>query len=202
MSFKKLKAFPRERNGKGPARRLRAKGLVPAILYGAGVESTKISVSPRELVKALAGPTRTNTVLDIEIEGTDDPHSAIVRDHHYDPVTRELLHVDFLAVGINQLIDLDVPFALEGRSVGEQLGGNLSKKCRSLPIQCKPADIPAAITLDISGIGLNETFTAAQLTMPEGVTLRMAGKTPLVTVISKRVVEAETPAEAVKPGKK
>jgi len=195
MSFKKLKAIPRTRSGKGPARRLRANGLAPAILYGAGVESTKICISPRELIKALSGPHRVNTVLDIELEGHADPFSAIVRDHHYDPVTRELLHVDFLAVGINQLIDLEVPFEVEGRSVGEQLGGNLAKKRRSLPVQCKPSDIPAAIKLDVSKIGLNETFTAAELIMPEGVTLRLAGKTPLVTVVAKGAADADKAAE-------
>jgi large subunit ribosomal protein L25 len=146
-------------------------------------------------------------VLDLEIEGRSEPCSAIVRDHQYDPVSRALLHVDFYAVGINQLIDLDVPFNVEGRSAGEQLGGNLTKKLRSLPIQCKPSDVPESITLDVSNIGLNEIFTAGQLAMPEGVTLRLNPKAPVVTVIAKKA-EAETPAEAAataaaaKPAKK
>lgn len=197
MSFKKIQVFPRARNGKGPARRLRAKGLVPAVLYGAGVETTKISVSPQELTKALSGPHRVNTVLDLELEGQSDPYSAIVRDHQYDPVSRELLHVDFLAVGINQIINVKIPFELKGRSVGEQLGGNLSKKLRDLPVECKPADIPSSVTLDVSELGLNETFTAGQLTMPEGVTLKLETKTPLVAVVSKRAdAEAAAAEEA------
>ncbi len=200
MSFKKLKAFSRVRSGKGPARRLRAKGLVPAVLYGTGVETVKISVSPRELVKALSGAHRVNTVLDLEIEGKSEPCTAIVRDHQYDPVTRELLHVDFYAVGADQLIELDIPFELEGRSAGEQLGGNLSKKCRTLKVACKPSDVPASIVLDISGIGLNEIFTAGQLTMPAGVTLRLDGKAALVSVTSKKV-EVETTAEAAPAAK-
>ncbi len=196
MSFVKLKAFPRSRSGKGPARRLRAKELVPAILYGRSVETTKISVSPRELIKAMAGPHRTNTVLEIEIEG-QTPHIAIVRDHHFDPVSRALLHVDFYAVGADQQIELDVPFTLEGRSAGEQLGGELTKKFRTLPVLCKPADVPAAVMLDISGIGLNEVFTAGQLALPTGVSLRLEPKTAVVSVLSKRA-EAETPADATK----
>ncbi len=194
MSFVKLKAYNRTRSGKGPARRLRAKELAPAILYGKNIESSKIAVSPRELVKALSGAHRVNTVLDLEIEGRTEPCYAIVRDHQYDPVSRELLHVDFYSVSLDQTIDMDVPFVVEGRSAGEQLGGNLTKKFRTLQISCKPADIPASIVLDVSNIGLNETFTAGQLKMPENVTLKLNPKTALVTVFSKKT-EAEVTAE-------
>jgi large subunit ribosomal protein L25 len=198
MSFVKVKAFPRSRSGKGPARRLRAKELVPAVLYGRAVETIKISVNPRELIKALAGPHRTNTVLELEIEGKSEPCPAIVRDHQFDPVSRALLHVDFYAVGLDQQIDMKVPFNVEGRSAGEQLGGELTKKFRTLPIQCKPADIPTAVVLDVTNIGLDESFTAGQLALPPGVNLKLDPKTAVVSVLSKKA-EVETPAETVQP---
>jgi large subunit ribosomal protein L25 len=186
MSFQKIEASIRQRNGKGPARRLRNKGLVPAVLYGKGIETTRLSVNPRILVKALAGPKRINTLLEINVEGAEHSYNALVRDHQFDPVTRQLLHVDFLAVSLEQKIKIDVPVRLEGRAVGQQLGGTLSQKMRKVKVECRPEDIPEAIVVDITNLGLGKMMTGADLDMPENVSLLLAPKSPVVEIVAKR----------------
>ena len=197
MDFPKLTTARRTRNGKGPARRLRQKGLIPAVLYGQGMDTTPLAIDPASLTKALAGPKRTNTIMELEIKGAKERCAAIVRDHQFDPVTRRLLHVDFYAVHLDQKITVQVPLVLEGRSQGEQLGGTLSKLFRTLPVECLPTDIPDSISTDITSLGINEMLTAETLELPENVNLLLEGKTPIVTIIAKRVEEETKEEEAV-----
>jgi large subunit ribosomal protein L25 len=194
MSLQKIEATTRERNGKGPARRLRAKGLVPAVVYGHGVEATRIAVNPRVLAKALAGPKRINTLLEVSVAGNRD-YTALVRDHQFDPVTRELLHVDFLAVGVDQPIKVNVPVRLEGRAKGQQLGGTLSQKMRNVKVACKAEDIPEAILIDITEMDLGQVMTGKDLAMPEGVTLLLSPKSPVVEIVTKRADTAAGSAD-------
>ena len=195
MSFQKIDATIRKLNGKGPSRRLRTKGLVPAVIYGHGVETTRVSVSPRTLAKALAGPKRLNTLLEIKVEGKEQPYTALVRDHQFDPVTRELLHVDFMAVDLDRKIKVDVPLKLEGRAVGQQLGGSLSQKMRKVKVECCPADIPEAIVVDVTPLGLGKIMTGADLSMPENVSLLLAPKSPVVEIVAKRADAAAAEGE-------
>lgn len=194
MSLQKLNASLRKRPGKGPARRLRSQGQVPAVLYGRGVETTPIAVDPRALVKALAGPKRTNTVLELSIAGLKEPCTAMVKDHQYDPVSRELLHVDLYAVNTEAKIKAEVPLEVIGRSAGEQLGGTMSKLYRRIPVECMPLDIPESVKVDVTPLNVNETLAAKDIAMPENVTLLLSEKAPVVTILAKRV-EVETTEE-------
>jgi large subunit ribosomal protein L25 len=178
MEFQKLPTVKRDRIGKGPARRLRQQGLIPAI-------------DPRLLVKALSGPMRTNTILELTINGASETCPAMVRDHQFDPVSRELLHVDLLAVNLDKEIEVEIPLVLQGRSQGEQLGGTLSKLFRTLPVKCYPKDIPAAVTADITSLQLNAIMTAGDLVLPENVALLVESKTPVVTIATKRAETQE-----------
>ena len=194
MSSQKIDASIRERSGKGPARRLRNKGLVPAVVYGQGVETSHIAVNPRTLVKALAGPKRINTLLELTVEGKGQSYHALVRDHQFDPVTRQLLHVDFQAVTLDQKIQAEVPLQLEGRAVGQQLGGTLSQKLRKVKVECCPADIPESIIVDVTPLGLGKIMTGAELTMPENVSLLLGPKIPVVEIVAKRADAASAAA--------
>ena len=191
MSLQKIEASLRKRSGKGPARRLREQGLVPAVLYGQGIETAALSLDPRVLGKALSGPKRTNTVLELSIKGTDAPCCAMVKDHQYDPVSRQLLHVDLYAVKMDTKIKTEVPFTIKGRSAGEQLGGSLAKLFRWLFVECLFLDIPEAVTVDVTPLGVNDIMTAKDIPMPENVALLLDDKTPVVSVLAKK---AETEA--------
>lgn len=200
MEFAKLNATTREITGKGPARRMRRDGRVPAVIYGPKIDTLPISVAPRDLTKALSGPLKINTVLQIEIQnaGPKVPKEihAIVRDHQYHPVQRDLLHVDFLAIDVEQPINIGVPLITRGRSIGEQAGGTLTQHYREIPVECRPADIPASIEVEVSELELNGHVHARDLKMPENVKIALAPEISLITVLAPRAeVEEEEPKE-------
>ena len=120
MEFPKLQVSVRSHSGKGSARRLRMKGLAPAIVYGKDLQTTSLTVEPSALVKALSGDLRMNTILTLNIENAskDQPKecTVMVRDHQFEPVSRQLLHVDFYAVDATKKIAFEVPFETVGRS--------------------------------------------------------------------------------------
>ncbi|MDJ0762961.1 MAG: 50S ribosomal protein L25 [Myxococcota bacterium] len=207
MEFPQLQVSFRNRTGKGPARRLRQQGRTPAILYGSKLKSLSLSVSPAELSKAISGPLHTNTVLDLSIADAPDEAvsacKAIVRDHQFDPVTRHLLHVDFVVVELDKKISVSVPLRWTGRSAGEQAGGKLAVVYRTLPVECLPEQIPEAIEVDVTHLQLNEAITVGEVTLPEGVSVTLPAQTSIVLIQSARAEEAaeeETDEEGAAEG--
>ncbi len=203
MEFPQLDASVRSRTGKGPARRLRQQGQTPAVLYGSGFESVSISLSPAKLVTALAGPLHTNTVLALTISGggeaTPKECKVLVVDHQYDPVSRELLHVDFATIDVEKEHEFHIPLKLTGRSIGELEGGTLSIIYRELPLVCLPKDIPVSIGGDVSNLGLNDQLTLDDLEIPENVKVDLPASTAVAVVLAARaeeeVVEEEEEGE-------
>jgi large subunit ribosomal protein L25 len=179
---------------------MRRDGRIPAVVYGPQFETLSISVTPRDLTKALSGPLKSNTVLSIQIEGADPKTPkeihAIVRDHQYHPVQRNLLHVDFLAIDVEKSINVGIPLITIGRSIGEQAGGTLTVHYREIPVECRPADIPECIEIDVSELELNGHVHARDLEMPENVTIDLAPEISLITVLAPRAeAEEEKPEE-------
>ncbi|MFO8071413.1 MAG: 50S ribosomal protein L25 [Polyangia bacterium] len=204
MKFTKLEARLRRDTGKGPTRRMRREGLVPAVIYGPGTESVSIAVEPLALTHALSGPLRTNTVLNIDVDDApaklpDEIH-AIVRDYQYHPVSRELLHVDFFLVDVERAIDVEVPLIAVGRSAGEQLGGTLTQPYRRLPVTCLPPDIPASVEYDITEVELNESVQVKDLSIPEGVEVALEPETTVLAVVTPRALEEEKAEEEDEEG--
>lgn len=195
MEFIKLDATVRKTTGKGAARRMRNTGHVPAVIYGRKTETTAIAVVPDLLVKALAGALRVNTPLNITVKDTETKKTtetlAIVKDHQYDPITRNLLHVDFLAIAEDAPVTVDVPIEKEGRSKGEQLGGVIRMVHRKVPVVCLPKDIPAKLVIDVTELGPAVTFHVSEMKLPEGVVVDYPPQEALLT-ISSVVVEDET----------
>lgn len=170
MEAQTLQAEVREKSGKGPARQLRARGLIPAIFYGPGTEPLKLAVSPLALEKTLTGDHGRNQLLELDVAG--EKKLALVRDLEIDPVTRNILHVDFYSVARDRKVDAIVPFESQGRAVGVQRGGFLRKVYRELPIRAFPQDVPAAIVVDISQLDIGEVVRVADLPLPPGVEVR------------------------------
>ncbi len=195
MELPVLEIALRTETGKGPARRLRGKGFVPAVLYGQTTEPINLSVSPKSLKQALSGPLHINTVLKLAISDgskkAPSEHAALVCDHQYDPVSRELLHVDFLTVDMAKPIRVEIPFKTTGRSLGEQIGGTMSVTTRELPVDCLPAQIPESFVIDVTELKIGDGLTVADLTLPEGVTIALPEDTTLVSIVSTKVEEEE-----------
>ena len=190
MDFPKLQTSIRVAKGKGPARRLRRDGMVPAVLYGKSVAPIALNASPRDISAALSGPLRANTVIKLSITGApagmDSEYNVMVRDYQYDPVSRNLLHVDFLSVPLDRQMKIDIPLKFTGRSVGEQAGGIVTVSYRSIPAECLPEDIPEAIEADITDLNIGDSLTVGSLSTGKGVTLLLSDQTSVVSVRTKK----------------
>ena len=206
METTTLQAEVRAGRGKGPARRLRAEGKVPGVIYGPGVEPTPLTLSPKELTKALRGERGRNVVFKLSLDGKDQ--LAMVKDVTTDPVTQELLHIDLYRILEDKALDVNVPFRTYGRSVGVVQGGVLNVTRRVLPLRTTPAKIPVSIEVDVTHLALKDTISVEEIELPEGVECSLNPKLTLVIILEPRkatAAEAEedaaaaAAAEAAKP---
>src|SRR5437870_3186322 len=117
MEIIKLSASRREEAGKGPSNRLRREGKIPAVAYGRELNATHVAVSPKALLRVLGSDYGQNAVVELDIEGGDKV-TVMVRDYDYHPITRELVHADFVQVKLDQPVDVDVPFRTVGKAKG------------------------------------------------------------------------------------
>lgn len=195
MQTQTLKAEVRGERGKGPARQLRLKGLIPAVFYGPGKKPANLAVSPEEVTKSLRGEFGRNQVLELDLKAGKE--LAVVRDLAVDPVSRELLHVDFYSVALDRPVRLRVPFIAKGRAVGVAAGGVLNVIAREIPVLGLPMNIPASIEVDITNLELHQSIKVRDLKMPEGVTVALPLDRPVVAVEAKEKEEIVEPtAEA------
>ena len=162
-----LQAREREERGKNAARRLRASGMIPAVLYGDG-QSTSLSV-PDKIVDYTLHHLGDNALYDIDL-GAGSSTARIV-DVQRDPVTGRLVHVDFAPVNMRERIEVTVPLHLVGESPGAEEGGVLQQVAYEVRIESLPGDIPQELTLDVSALGMNENLTLEDVTLPDGITL-------------------------------
>jgi len=164
----KLQIAERAVEGSRATRRLRRSGRVPGILYGGGDAPLAFSVDERELRHALAGR---GAVLEVGLDGDSTP--AVLKSAQYHPVRGETIHVDLLRVNLNVAIHAVVPLELEGGddAPGTKEGGVLEHVTREINIEALPTEIPESLTLDVSGMQINDTLTLAAVSVPSGVTL-------------------------------
>ena len=162
-----LQAREREERGKNAARRLRASGMVPAVLYGDGA-TTALAV-PDKVVDYTLQHLGDNALYDIDL-GSGGATARIV-DVHRDPVSGRLIHVDFAPVNMRERIEITVPLHVVGESPGAEEGGVLQQVAYEVQIETLPGDIPQELTLDVSTLGMNENLTLADLDLPDGITL-------------------------------
>ena len=141
-----LMAEMREGIGKGMARKLRAKGLIPAIFYGPRSKSISLVIDPKELAKTLQTEAGENVLIDLEIRKGDqsDRKVVMVKDLQIDPLQRTALHTDFYEVAMDEMVTVEVPIHLVGKPEGTKMGGILEQIRRVIQIQCLPGDIPKA----------------------------------------------------------
>ncbi|MCA9581633.1 MAG: 50S ribosomal protein L25/general stress protein Ctc [Myxococcales bacterium] len=198
METQTLKAEVREGRGKGPARQLRAKGLIPAVFYGPGVEAQPIAVSPKELVRALSSEYGRNVVIDLHVDGKQE--RAMVRELQVEPVSREPLHADFYRVLADREVSVTVPFSTKGRAAGVQKGGELNVVLRSLPLRMTPDKILPKVEVDVTNLQIGQTIAVKDLELPEGVTVALRPDQSLALIQEKRAAKATDEDEAAAPG--
>lgn len=167
-----LTGKPRDGAGKGPARRLRASGKVPAIVYGRGLEApAHIAVDPVEVKQAIASPLKFNTLITLQVEGQPD-RLVLLKDYQQDPVTREMMHADFLAVRPNEEVKVNVPLVLVGKPEGVTAGGILSQNRREIEVYVIPSAIPAKLEADVSALKVAQSLHIRDVALPPGVRVK------------------------------
>ncbi len=190
-----VEAKQRSSGGKNDARRLRKSGLVPAVLYGAGLEPLNISVDPKQINRILHSEQGHNSIFDMAAGG--DSGKVMIVDWQYEPVKGQLLHVDLKRIAMDKLLRVSVPITLKGEAPGVKLqGGILEQVLREVEIECLPGDIPGHIDADVSQLAFGEGIRVADL--PHGDKLKFITdeeQTVAHVVAVKEVVEA-APAEA------
>jgi large subunit ribosomal protein L25 len=164
-----LQAKPREERGKNAARRLRASGMLPAVLYGDGDGSSTALAVPDRVVDYTLQHMGDNALYDIDL-GAGGSTARIV-DVQRDPVSGRLLHVDFAPVDMLERIEVTVPLHVVGEAHGAEEGGVLQQVAYEVRIESLPGDIPQELTLDVSSLGMGENLTLADLTLPDSVIL-------------------------------
>src|SRR6185436_9184607 len=159
-----LEAQARDTFGKNEARRTRRGGQVPGVLYGgAGKAATPISVAPKALLKILHSESGQNTLISLKLEGAGD-NRVLVKDYLLDPITHEVLHVDFLRIAMDKLLQITIPIVVHGEPKGvKQQGGILEFIRREVVIEVLPADIPEHIDVDVTELMLHQGIRVRDL---------------------------------------
>jgi large subunit ribosomal protein L25 len=166
-----LEAREREGRGKNDARRLRAQGMVPAVLYGDGAGSTVLAV-PVKVVDYTLQHVGDNALYDLKLGDQDDATVRVV-DVQRNPVSGRLVHVDLAPVNMRERIVVTVPLTVAGAddSPGVTEGGVLDQVAYEVEVESLPGDIPQGLTLDVSSLQIGDNLTLADVELPEGVEL-------------------------------
>jgi len=144
-----LEAQKREAGNKNAARRVRVGGKIPAIVYGAGKDSTAVAVDPRQVLRILKSESGHNTIFDLALDNSRV--KAMIVDWQFEPIKGQLLHVDLQRIAMDKELTVTVPVMLKGEAEGvKQQGGILEQLLREVEIECLPADIPKSIEVDVS----------------------------------------------------
>jgi large subunit ribosomal protein L25 len=188
----------REQSGKGAARKLRAAGRIPAVLYGRGRETLPLTVDPRALDRILRSG-GANTLLDLTVTGRADLAGtvALVKELQRHPIRGQILHADLYQVDLTRAITVDVPIHLLGRPKGLDFGGILEHTLREVALECLPRAIPDAIEVDVSNLEIGDVVHVRDLALPEGVTLVSDPDLGVAHVAVPAAEEEAAPAEAV-----
>ncbi len=188
-----LKATSRQGRGKGPARRLRAAGQLPTVAYGRGLETLTLTVESEALRAILLSDQGRNTIIDLDIEGADRC-PVMIRDYSFHPVSRQLLHADFIRIDEHTHIEVEIPFRTIGKAKGELEGGTVLATLRTLRVRCLPSAIPELVEHDVTELEINDVVKVKDLALPAGAEPLLPPDRKIVVVQPPRV-ETEEEAE-------
>ena len=160
----------KEGAGKGAARKLRAAGKTPGVVYGPDMEPVMVTFREQDLVKAMSTPAQRNVFLRLKCsEERVDGIRVLVKDLQVDPVRREFIHADFYKLDPNRMVQATVPIRLEGTAIGVKMGGIMQVARRQLRVACLPDDLPEAIVVDVTEMQPGASIHVRDLEAAEGV---------------------------------
>ena len=201
MSEMNIDVQPRTTTGTNSNRRLRQGGQIPAVVYGAGKDSVPIHVDRKRLTELLRKSGGDNAVFLLKLSDTGQERHAMIRDMQLDPITREILHLDFMRVLMTEKVRVQVAVELAGTAHGVKVeGGVLDFSHREVQLECLPGDIPKSIEADVEELHVGDHLTAGDLKLPAGVTLLEDPERVLVSVMhAKAEAEPEEAAAEAEP---
>lgn len=181
--------------GSRPANRLRGEGRIPGVVYGQGGDSVIVSIDRRDLRLILASETGVNSLIALKVNGKTE--SAVIKELQRHPVKRNVTHVDFLRVNLNEAIEVEVTLHIVGEAVEVARGGGLvDLATNSITVSAKPNAIPTRIDVDITNLNIGDVVRLADLVLPAGVTAVQDPDTTIVTVELSRTGAAALAAAA------
>lgn len=184
-----LRAETGRETGSGPTRRLRAAGMVPATVYGRGIEPITVAVGQRDLYGALRTDAGLNAIINLEVDGSE--YTTIAREIQRHPWRGEILHLDFLQISLDEAIESEVAVEFTGTPAGAIDGGIVESVQTSVVISSLPTAIPSSIAVDISELGVGDSLKVADLPEIDGVEYVSDPESTLVTVQIPAAVVAE-----------
>lgn len=196
MKQLQLTVTPRANNGRGPSRRLREAGSIPAIIYGkSGTQLVAVEQTAfRTLMRAKGS---TAALIDLSVEGKGKLLS-LIKEFQRHPITQKFLHIDLLEIDPASPMTADIPVRLVGESVGVKMdGGTLNQVSQTVRVRCLPKDLPEAIEVDVTEMKVNDSIHVGEIKAPAGIAF-VGDKKRVIAVVTEMAEEevAETPAAA------
>jgi large subunit ribosomal protein L25 len=191
-----LKAEARKDTTKNDIKQLRVKGKVPAVVYGKKVAATVITVDQKELVALLRKSP--HAVIELEMPDGGGKQPVMINEIQRNPLNRELLHVDFHQINMDEPVRTVVTLEFVGDAVGAKEGGILQIQLHELEIRCLPNQIPASITVDISKVGIGENMLVSELSVPGTIEVKSDPGELVLTILAP---QKEAPEEVAAQGK-
>lgn len=188
-------AEPRQLRGKNEARRLRARGLAPAVVYGTGGAPVAVSVNPKDVNSILRSATGHNTIFNLTVQGGETSPVMIVDWQHH-PVKDTVLHIDLKRIDLSKRIQVKVPVHVEGEPVGvKQQGGLLEVIAREIEVECLPDEIPESFTVNVSELAMGQNVRASAIPLAGSMQLVSPPEAVIAHVVALRAEEVAAPAE-------
>jgi len=192
-----VSAEGRTDRGKNAARRLRVKGLIPAVVYGGKGEAVSVAVDPKALLRVLRSETGRNTILKLDL-GAEGKTSAILKQWQLDPVKESFLHADFYRIAMDVALRVKVPVAVKGEARGVKVdGGILELIMRFIEVECLPGDIPERIEIEVTDLGINDSLRISNVLVNPKIKIMEDADQVVVHVIAVKEEVAAPAAGAV-----
>ncbi|RJQ44416.1 MAG: 50S ribosomal protein L25 [Nitrospiraceae bacterium] len=192
-----LKADTRSETGKGVARSLRRKNLLPAVMYGEG-KSCMLKLDSKEVQKLLLAGAGEHALITLELNegasGTSE-HPVLIKDYQREPLTEELLHVDFLEVSLKKKIKVTVPIVIIKEPAGIKMGGIMQHRVREVEVECLPTQIPDKIEIDAGHVELGHSLHVSDIPPQEGIKIITDPSEVIISVTAPKEEVVAAPAE-------